>query len=530
MTEDRNVMTMDISSDLGEYLGSSSYTKKFAIDNHISSQTGADILHDMGITGNKITVAVLDSGSLMGGEKGRPLLKDSDGKSRSFSKYDAQLGIKTKLNDDDENGHGTHVTGIISSSLQSENGQFNGIAPDVNILSVKAFDENGSGSYTDVLDGLNYIYQKRRKYKIRVVNLSLGAKVQSTYWNDPINQAVMRLWEAGVVVVTSAGNSGSDYGTVTVPGNNPYVITVGAITDNYSVADSTDDRITTFSSRGPTYEGFVKPEVVAYGGHIRSKMDISLLINQNFVADDLGADYSRISGTSQAAAMVTGTVALMLQNDKNLTPDDVKCRLMDSAVKMSNPVTGTTYDPLTQGAGLINAYEAVMSQASGCANVGLDIEADLNGEEHYKGPTIVTEDGRLGIRLTNGDVLTEGFDWGGSNLQGFDWGNAYAEGFDWGDADAQGFDWGNAQGLGFDWDSIDIASFSWEIDVLGFDWGSLGVEGFDWDISIEGFDWGRTAAESADWGTTAEESVVGSIIDPGSPEVIDEILQSDSGG
>ncbi|WP_343862799.1 S8 family peptidase, partial [Aliiglaciecola litoralis] len=270
-----------------------------------------------------------------------------------------------------------------ASSLQSENGKYNGMAPDVYLLSVKAFDGTGSGSYTNVLDGLNYIYQNRARYRIRVVNLSLGADVQSTYWNDPINQAVMRLWDAGVVVVTSAGNSGSDYGSVTVPGNNPYVISVGAVTDNFTESNFSDDRITTFSSKGPTFEGFVKPEVVAFGGHVRSKMNKGLLTNQNLVEDDLGEDYYQISGTSQAAAVVSGTVALMLQYNPYLTPDDVKCRLMDSASQLRDPATGKTYDPLTQGSGLINAYAAVMSQASGCANVGLDIQADLNGVQHF---------------------------------------------------------------------------------------------------------------------------------------------------
>jgi serine protease AprX len=436
------------------------------------------------------------------------------------------------LLNDDQNGHGTHVSGIIASSLQSADGKFNGIAPDVRLLSVKAFDADGKGSYTDVLDGLNYIYQKREDFRIRVVNLSLGAEVQSTYWNDPINQAVMRLWQAGVVVVTSAGNSGSDYGTITVPGNNPYIITVGAATDSYTEFDSADDRITSFSSRGPTYEGFVKPEIVAYGGHIRSKMNTSLLAKHNFVEDDLGEDYQRISGTSQAAALVAGTIALMLEHNPGLTPDDVKCRLIDSATKLTNPTTGATYDPFTQGAGLISAYAAVRSQASGCANVGLDIDADLNGVEHFKGPTIVTADGKLGITLSNGDVLTEGFDWGGSNLQGFDWGNAYAEGFDWGRAEALGFDWGNASMQGFDWHKANLEGFDWgNTYAEGFDWGNTYSEGFDWGrAEVESENSGNAGSENVNWDIVVDESVGNDFIDTDSIESLEESLQSDPNG
>ncbi|GAA0856108.1 S8 family peptidase [Aliiglaciecola litoralis] len=520
MTEDRNVMTMGLG--ISDALSTvTSITKKFSIDNYITTQTGADKLHEFGITGKGITVAVLDSGTLMGGKKGKGLLRNSYNRPRAFFKYDARQGVRTRLLNDDQNGHGSHIAGIIASSLKSENGKFNGMAPDVFLLSVKAFDASGSGSYSDVLDGLNYIYQNRNRYRIRVVNLSLGADVQSNYWNDPINQAVMRLWDAGVVVITSTGNSGSDYGTVTVPGNNPYVISVGAVTDNFTEFDFSDDRIATFSSKGPTFEGFVKPEVVAFGGHIRSKMNKNLLQKKNFVSDLLGEDYYQISGTSQAAAVVSGTVALMLQHNPFLTPDDVKCRLIDSASKLHDPATGRAYDPLTQGAGLVNAYAAVMSQASGCANVGMDIQADLNGLKHFKGPTMVTADGQLAIKLSNGDVLTHGFDWDGADVQGFDWGDTQAQGFDWGDADALGFDWGDAESLGFDWE-VSAQGFDWDVSVLGFDWGDANALGFDWgNMDSQGFDWGGADAQGFDWGSVNSESadsVVGESFDTQSAE------------
>ena len=488
MTEDRNVMTM--AADNTSVVPSQ--MKKFSVDTFITSQTEADKLHDFGITGKGITVAVLDSGTLLGGAQGRPLLKNTMNRSRAFYKYDAQQGIRTRLLNDDQNGHGSHVSGIIASSLQADNGNYNGMAPDVYLLSVKAFDATGSGSYTDVLDGLNFIYQNRNRYRIRIVNLSLGANVQSTYWQDPINQAVMRLWDAGVVVVTSAGNSGSDYGTITVPGNNPYAISVGAANDSFTVSDSSDDRIATFSSKGPTFEGFVKPELVAFGSHVKSKMNKALLQKKNYVADDFGEDYYHISGTSQAAAVVTGTVALMLQYNPYLSPDDVKCRLMDSATKMTDPSTGSAYGPLSQGAGLINAYDAVISQATGCANVGLDIQADLNGVAHFQGPVFVNETGELAVQLSNGDVLIEGFDWGDTDNLGFDWGTVGANGFDWGEATMMGFDWGSTamDALGFDWG--DVQGF-------GFDWGFANAQGFDWtdnNINGLGFDWGLVGAKS----------------------------------
>ncbi|GAA6184174.1 S8 family peptidase [Aliiglaciecola sp. NS0011-25] len=531
VTADRNVMTMG--SDNGKLESASGQLKKFAIDNNIATQTQADLLHERGITGRGVTVAVLDSGTLMGGSQGKYLLRNQYDRARAFYKYNAIKSKKTRTLNDDQNGHGSHVTGIIASSLKSEDGKFNGMAPDVYLLSVKAFDASGNGSYTDVLDGLNYIYQNRNRYRIRVLNLSLGASVQSNYWSDPINQAVMRLWDAGIVVVTSVGNTGSDYATVSVPGNNPYIITVGAATDSYTPSDASDDRMTTFSSKGPSVEGFVKPEIVAFGGHISSKMNKNLLKNKNFVESETGEDYHMISGTSQAAAVVTGTVALMLQHNPYLSPDDVKCRLIDSASAMTDPSTGEAYGPFTQGAGLINAYAAVTSTASGCANVGLDLTADLNGVAHFKGPARVTEQGQLLLALGNGEFVAEGSIWDGTTtiegsiwdgltaIEGSIWdGTTALQGSIWdGSATIEGSIWDGTTALqGSIWDGSTILEGSiWDgFSVLeGSIWdGTTALEGSLWDglSSLEGSIWdGSTALEGSIWDGLS--SIQGSIWD-----------------
>ena len=140
---------------------------------------------------------------------------------------------------------------------------------------MRAFDGNGGGRYVDVIAGMNWIVAHQKQYNIRVVNLSFGAQPQSYYWDDPLNQAVMAAWQAGIVVVAASGNEGPAPMTVDVPGNVPYVVTVGALTDNYTPYDASDDRLASFSSTGPTFEGFVKPEVVAPGGHIVASMSPS---------------------------------------------------------------------------------------------------------------------------------------------------------------------------------------------------------------------------------------------------------------
>ena len=492
--DDRSVATMSLPG-----LG----TKKFAIDNYISTQVDADRLHNLGITGAGVTVAVLDSGTILAGQHGRHLLTNSRGRFRVFNKYDAIQGTTTRWLNDDKNGHGTHVSNIIASSLKSDNGKFNGIAPDVYLMSVKAFDQNGQSSYSKVLDGLNWIYENRYRYNIRVLNLSLGSDVQSNYWDDPINQAVMKLWDAGVVVVTSAGNSGHKEMSVTVPGNTPYIITVGAITDSYTPFDFNDDRVTTFSSTGPTVEGFVKPEVVAYGGHVAAKVDKGFALGK-FFESLTGEQYQEISGTSQASAVVSGIAALMIQYNPRLSPDDVKCRIMSSAKMAATPDGKMAFSPFEQGHGMVNAYNAVASRNTGCANRGLNIKDDLAGVNHFAGPARLKDDGTFAIYLGGNEVLSEGHQWGDAGLfsEGHQWGDAglFSEGHQWGDAGlfSEGHQWGDA------------GMFS-----EGHQWGDAGIfnEGHQWgDAGMfnEGHQWGDAGifAENESLGDASDSLVI----------------------
>ena len=148
---------------------------------------------------------------------------------------------------------------------------YNGVAPNADLVVVKSFDANGVGTYLDVIRGIDWVVANQDRYGIRVLNLSFSAEPISYYWDDPLNQAVMNAWRMGIVVVASAGNRGPDAMTIGVPGNVPYVITVGAMSDAAST-NPNDDFLASFSSTGPTYEGFVKPEVVAPGGHVMGLM------------------------------------------------------------------------------------------------------------------------------------------------------------------------------------------------------------------------------------------------------------------
>ncbi|MGB8693966.1 MAG: S8 family peptidase [Steroidobacteraceae bacterium] len=392
---------------------------------YVVAQTQANQLHSSGITGKGVTIAFVDTGLW----PNTPLAKNTAGQTAFLQGYDA---INDKVGTaavNDSNGHGTNVTSIATNSALAVDGTYIGMAPDAARVAVEAFGANGSGTYANTIRGLNWILLNKATYNIRVVNMSFGATPQSSYWNDPINQAVMKLWQAGIVVVASAGNSGPAEQTITVPGNVPYVITVGAMTDNYTPANTADDRLASFSSTGPTFEGFVKPEIVAPGGHVTGIMNKTGTIAHAHPEFHDGDKYFMMSGTSQSAAVVSGVVALMLQAHPALTPDQVKCALMSSARPAVDATGKLSYTVFQQGAGQINAYDAVYSTNYACANEGLNISADIAGTQHYGGPAhqdAVTKN--FYVVDANGTPITQqGYLWNKGYLwnQGYLWSKGY---------------------------------------------------------------------------------------------------------
>jgi subtilisin family serine protease len=417
---------------------------------------GADALHEAGITGDGVTIAVLDTG--LWSDKAQKF-----GGRVLASVNIVQDGFTSALTD--PYGHGTHITSIAAGGALTKSGKSFGIAPEANLVIVRAFNAYGGGMYSDVIAGLNWIVTNRAKYNIRVLNLSFGAPPQSYYWDDPLNQAVMAAWKAGIVVVASAGNEGPTPMTIGVPGNVPYVITVGALTDNYTPYVGADDRLASFSSTGPTFEGFVKPEVVAPGGHmVGSLWYLSYLANIDPGSMTKSESLFTMSGTSQAAAVTSGIVALMLQEDPTLTPDTVKCRLLASASPAVNSSGQLAYSVFQQGSGLVNAAVAVNSTATGCANQGLNIAADLAGTQHFGGPANVNSSGNYYLMNmaggTWGSPLSgDGYTWsrGYTWSQGYTWSRAYtwSQGYTWsrGYTWSQGYTWSRntAWSQGYTW-------------------------------------------------------------------------------
>jgi len=343
---------------------------------------GADLLWEQGVTGEGVTVAILDTGIA-----NHPyFLVNTKGK-----KKDPVVAWKDfidgKRSPDDPNGHGTHIAGIIANATKGSDGGFNGVAPGVNLVVGRVLDKTGSGTYESVIEGIQWVIANKDRYNIKVLNLSLYSLVQSPYWADPLNQAVMRAWADGITVVVAAVNNGPNPMSIAVPGNVPYLITVGAFTDNYTPSDWNDDYLASFSSAGPTLYAFVKPDLVAPGAHIVSTMMPNSYIALHHEGNWVDGFYFSMAGTSQAAAVVSGAAALLAQNNPGLTPDQVKYRLMVTSLPwIDDSQTDFLYSAWQQGAGRVNAYDASLAtDINTPANNGLDIQADMAGTSHFEG-------------------------------------------------------------------------------------------------------------------------------------------------
>src|SRR5687768_7903594 len=270
--------------------------------------TGADRLWNTApyLQGQGIGVAVVDSGiSLTSAD-----LRVGNGSNNS--RVVAQVRFTSAGgggNMADQNGHGTHVAGIIGGNGAASGGTHLGIAPKVNLINVKVSDRDGRGLASDVVAGLQWILENKQRYNIRVVNISLNSSVAESYHTSPLNAACEILWFNGIVVVVSAGNSGAT--SLFPPANDPFVITVGAA-DERGTDSVSDDVTTAFSAYGQTTEGFSKPDLVAPGRGIVSLLasggsTLAQAHPEGLVSGFPGSDaYFRMSGTSVAAPMVAG--------------------------------------------------------------------------------------------------------------------------------------------------------------------------------------------------------------------------------
>ena len=264
-------------------------------------------------------------------------------------------------------GHGTHVAGIIGGNGAMSQGQYRGVAPAVKIIDIKVSDCYGGGRVSHVVAGMQWVLNNKATYNIRVVNISLNQTVAESYHTSPLAAAAEILWFNKIVVVVSAGNIAD--GNLYPPANDPFVITVGALNE-WGTAAPNDDFVALFSGFGKTSDGVSKPDLVAPGVNIISTRKGDSYLSLNYPAHIVNANYFRMSGTSMAAAVVSGAVALLLQDEPNLTPDQVKYRLKSTARVMPSQARA--------GAGVLNIQAAVNATSTASANTGTRVSNQLN--------------------------------------------------------------------------------------------------------------------------------------------------------
>ena len=337
-------------------------TLGFISPERTSATVGAtSVREQLGYDGAGIGVAVIDSGVTAWHDDLADLAAPTTQRVDQFVDF---VGGQTQRYDD--YGHGTHVAGIIAGNGADSNGARTGIAPRARLIVLKVLDGIGRGRISDVIAAIDYAVAHKSEFNIRVVNMSIGAGVYESYNTDLLTLAAKRAVEEGLVVVAAAGNHGRNddgveqHGAISAPGNAPWVITVGA-SSHMGTTSRADDTIAAFSSRGPTaYDFAAKPDLVAPGVGIYSLSSPGSTLYERWmdyllpgVVTAPPQPYLSLTGTSQAAPVVAGTVALMLQANPSLTPNAVKAILQYTAEMYA----GNSY--LAQGAGFLNARGAV---------------------------------------------------------------------------------------------------------------------------------------------------------------------------
>ncbi|HLR51972.1 MAG TPA: S8 family peptidase [Candidatus Avamphibacillus sp.] len=333
--------------DIEYLLDKSPHIKKIHYDRKVTTlldtatpSIHADQLQDNGLTGKDKTIAIIDTGI-------HPH-EDLNGRITGFKDF---VGNKTEAYDD--NGHGTHCAGDAAGDGTLSDGKYKGPAPEANLVGVKVLNKMGAGSLSTVIEGIEWCIENRTEYGINILSLSLGSDARESAKDDPVVKAVNAAWDQGLVVCVAAGNSGPEEQTIGSPGTSPKVITVGAADDN-DTTDRSDDTVASFSSRGPTIDGLTKPDLLTPGVDIVSLRAPRSFIDKTNKSARVDTNYISLSGTSMATPICAGVVAQLIQNNPDLTPDQVKEQLMEACEDLGLPDN-------VQGSGYLNAARLMES-------------------------------------------------------------------------------------------------------------------------------------------------------------------------
>jgi serine protease AprX len=354
-------------------------------------------------TGRGVVVAVMDTG----------IAAHPDLAGSVIARVDFVNDGATSL---DPGGHGTFLAGLIAAHGRT----FSGVAPNAKLISLRVLDAQGRGTMHSVLAAFDWVLHNRATYHLKVLNLSFGAPQTTTYHRTLLAGVVESAWFAGVTVVTAAGNGGPKAGTIAMPGADPFVVTAGSL-DDQGTLNPNDDRESVFSSRGPTLDGFAKPDVLAPGEHVMSLRVPGTSLDNGDKSENAGSGYARLSGTSASSAFTSGTAALVLEAHPNYSPTEVKGGLVAGARRIAG-----TRTPGLDAAGALSARPAR-------ANAGLQPSLVL--------VTMLKSSGALGGT--------------GTTWEGISW-----EAVSW-----ESVSWDAVSWEGIAWESVSWDTVSWDVSV-----------------------------------------------------------------
>jgi serine protease AprX len=375
------------------------------------------------------TIAVVDSGI-------NANRADFDGGSRVAAQVN--LTSMTPNSPGDGRGHGTFVAGIAAGSAAG----FAGAAPNAKIVSLDVMDDTGTARTSDVIAACDWILANKGTYNIRVANFSLHSGMRANFYNDPLDRAVEKLWFNNVFVVAAAGNYGtgsSPSGVMYAPGNDPFVMTVGAI-DLGSSIYSSDDTAAPWSAWGNTEDGFSKPEIGAAGRYMVGPVPTGATLVTEKPDHVVSPGYMELSGTSFAAPVVAGAAAQILARHPSWTPDQVKGALMLTARPLPSAIPGSL------GVGGVNAYRAAMLTSAPNPNLALR--------------KFVTSDLRFDSASWLATVQASA-SWADASWADASWADASWSTASWADASWAAASWADASWADASWADASWADASW---------------------------------------------------------------------
>ncbi|MDA0364728.1 MAG: S8 family serine peptidase [Chloroflexi bacterium] len=448
------------------------------------SVVGATDVWDDGVKGTGIGIAIVDSGIKNGAV--------TDFSSRILVAYSV-VGD----GEQDEAGHGTHVAGVAAGNGANSDERFMGIAPEANIIGVQVGRFSEGVRLGDALLGLEYVLNHRVQYNIRVANLSFTQSVPESYLVSPLDAAVEQLWFNGIVVVAQGNRGSNAFAADHPPANDPFVISVGAYSDNETV-ETTDDYLKDWSSRGVTMEGFSKPNVVAPGHNLIATAGNGLsTLYQNYPEKQVGDRYVKMSGTSAAAPVVSGISALILQQNPSLTPDQVKARIVNNAT----PFAGSN-------APSVNAYQAVFGPDQGFDNAGIPRSFLLDPRPLYA----ILAAGYLQSQVEAGAITWDAITWDAITWDAITWDAITWDAITWDAITWDAITWDAITWDAITWDAITWDAITWDAitwDAITWDaitWDAITWDAITWDaITWDAITWDAITWDAITWDAVLED-------------------------